>query len=107
MPRGKKKPILIEVTEHDIKKGKPKSKCDCPIGLAVQRVFQIDPDADDDDEIEVDWMVGGDDLALLRVVKDKDDRSLHWLLPPEAAAFIKRFDNKKKVEAFSFELKNV
>jgi len=89
MPKLKSITITINVTQRDIKRGKPFSGRECPVALALLRHFR-------------DIDVGVYSCSVFHEYK--------WLLvkfPPKASKFILDFDANKHVEPFHFNLKLV
>lgn len=77
--------LTIDVTAEDIAAGKRSSGCDCPIALAAKRKLGRR------DGVGVGSLainIGGD---------------WSWL-PQSARVFIRRFDDCRPVEPFSFEI---
>ncbi len=80
--------MKIEVTADDIANGKPGFSCECPIALALRRLF---PDAG---HIEVE-------MADVHIDYDMVE------LPDEARDFIEHFDAEDEVSPFSFEIEGL
>jgi hypothetical protein len=76
--------MKIEVTADDIAEGVPEDGIGCPIACALNRLTG--------DRYEVDY----------EEVTTPDGRVID--LPPEARAFIRRFDRGDEVAPFTFEL---
>lgn len=78
--------MIIKVTEDDIKKGRPRSACLCPIALAIQRETNTINSV----------YVGAHYVST-------DYKS--YILPFEAQEAIRKFDDIGEMEPFEFELK--
>ncbi len=80
---------LIRVTQEDIRKGNRESKTNCPVAIAISRVFpRMHP------------LLVGSTMGILGVftgIKFID-------LPRSAVRFIKKFDSCKAVKPFNFYL---
>lgn len=76
--------VTIEVTEEDIKNGKPMSSCLCPLALAISRCAQVPRVFVFCRQFEINW--------------HKSD------LPSSAWHFYYDFDAGRKVKPFKFEL---
>jgi hypothetical protein len=84
--------MKIKVTLKDIEEGFRGSCYDCPVALAFKR------------EVKPTTQIGlnvGTERILHREVHEWDT----YTLPKKAQTFIKRFDNGKRVEPFTFEIK--
>lgn len=80
----------IQVTEEDIMKGRPRAYCECPIALALIRVFG---------QSRVCGVTGQTiDIAECGWADDEIP------LPSECAKFVNRFDTGELVGPFEFEL---
>jgi hypothetical protein len=87
-----KKRIRIEVTEGDIRLGKPQFACQCPIARAVCRAMRI--------PLRSRRVVVCSELIDM---KDEPDlRVFH--LPQAARAFIRRIDSGDPVRPFVFHV---
>ena len=81
--------MKIEVTQHDIDKGLNNNCFLCPIAHAVKRKMGTDS-----------VLVYCDRISVMSTVT-----SYNYKLPKKARTFIKRFDDGKPVEPFTFEIK--
>ena len=84
--------MKIKVTQKDIEEGYRGSCHDCPVALAFKREVKT--------AFEIGLSVGAERI-LHREVHEWDT----YTLPKRAQTFIKRFDNGKPVEPFTFEIK--
>lgn len=90
--------LVIEVTAEDIAGGIPGNVCLCPIAIAACRALG-------DSEY---WMLKveedrGDILQVsLYYASDSPAPDVIYLLPDEAAAFVRRFDYDEQVEPLTF-----
>ena len=82
--------MKIEVTQQDIDKGLNNNCFSCPIALAVKR--KIDTG---------NVLVYCDRISVMSTISSYD-----YKLPKKAQTFIKRFDDRKPVEPFTFEVRN-
>lgn len=80
----------VNVTQEHIDRGIPKSKCSCPIALALQELG-CQTIAVDTDQISY----------------TENSEWVYWRTPAKTASFIFRFDNEMPVEPFSFELVSI
>jgi hypothetical protein len=88
--------IKVEVTEKDIKRGKPVSCSGCPIALAFRRATKTTSSSKRMKYVDVS---GG----YVGFVYKNDD---YWVdLPRRAQNFIHKFDLGKSVKPFSFVVK--
>lgn len=82
--------MKIIVTQEDIDAGKAQCCDSCPVALAAQRAGLTNTRVGEDTSFYYDYA---------------SHEFKHFGLPREARAFIKRFDDGKKVEPFEFEVK--
>lgn len=81
--------MKIDVTADDIRLGKRCVATLCPVARAIRRAMKCR------------WR-----RWVVRIDKIEDNEGANeYLTPLKVVAFIRRFDNKKPVEPFSFELK--
>jgi hypothetical protein len=99
--------MKIKVTQKDIEEGYRGSCHDCPVALAFKRevktAFEIGHAFDRSGRsvsVQIGLSVGAERI-LHREVHEWDT----YTLPKRAQTFIKRFDNGKSVEPFTFEIK--
>lgn len=81
--------MLIKVTEDDIKKGRPCDSGNCPISLAVKRVF---PDYDNSVGVE-----------FITVMADNNVYK-QYVMPTPAKYALHYFDRGRGMTPFEFEL---
>ena len=92
--------MKVSVTLEDIRLGKKRNPCWCPIALAIRRASGLKSpiDAEPDEAISDDSRrceVGGRTVAL---------RGKVYSLPLEAMFFVAEFDRGNQVSPFEFEL---
>lgn len=82
-------PITISVSEEDIAEGEPKVCNLCPIALAMRRAGLENPSA-----------------GIYFLIWGGGERSHKMSLQKDVALFMARFDDGKKCEPFTFELRD-
>jgi hypothetical protein len=87
--------MKIEVIQKDIDKGVRSSFYCCPIAFAFKRA------------VKNNTRYGFFYIGSIHIVHCLDGKWNRYELPKKAQKFIKRFDDSKPVEPFSFELKKV
>lgn len=94
------KMIIINITQEDIDKGSKASCLNCPIALAIERVFEEDP--------FLQIQVGNPTIGLWRLDKDNfepGEKLATIYMPKEATLFIAAFDSSERfVSPFSFTI---
>lgn len=91
--------VTIKVGPTEIANGKPNHHCDCPIALAFKDLTRA----------EVTVYVYGTSFTLCKQYKSKEwcgftTETHHGQLPKKACTFVKRTDNRSKVETFNFDI---
>jgi hypothetical protein len=98
--RKRRKMILtINVTEEDIKHGKPRICSDCPVALAILRAICTAAPSDSDF-----YAIKVTSHCCFMWLDPSQDR-IHTLLPYEAINFIDKLDRTMLVKPFTFDLK--
>lgn len=88
--------MKIEVTQDDIKKGKPQLSDSCPIALSLRR------------SLVKAGFSSAEAQEAVRVCDDSISICISYPTPPKAAAFIEKVDNAEKDETkpFVFNVKD-
>jgi hypothetical protein len=82
--------VVVQVTQLDIKKGKPGDPCGCPVARALKRAFQ-------------DRRVSAGEGYIW---VGPSSRRMTWRTPGTVRYFISQFDEGQQVEPLSFTLGN-